>query len=283
MGPPWHDHRMLAIVGAVVAAIAYGAATVLQAVGVRRLAAAPAGSSLWQRGRAGWLYGVGLALDGGGFLASLAALQTLPLFLVESMLASSVGVTAVLAVLFLGVRLSGREVAALAVVGLGLVLLAASAREGPARTIATSGGWLLLAGGGVVAALFVAGLLDRGRDRSAVVLAVASGLGFGLTGIVARVLHASNPWWHTVFQPQLWALVVAGAVAVVAYGFALDRGRATSVAAITFATETVIPAAIGLAFLGDGVRSGFPVVAGLGFVAALGGCMALAARAEIES
>ncbi|HWC23733.1 MAG TPA: hypothetical protein VG502_15675 [Flexivirga sp.] len=273
---------MLALLGAVLAAIAYGAATVLQAIGVQRIAAAPAGASWLERGRAGWLYAVGLALDAGGFLASLAALQSLPLFLVESMLASSVGVTAVLAVVLLGVRLSRREVAVLVMVGIGLVLLAVSAHEGNARLVGTAGSWLLLGGAGLVTAVFIAGLLDADRGRSSLVLASASGLGFGLTGIVARVLDTSNPLWHTVFQPQLWALIVAGAVALVAYGFALDRGRTTSVAAITFATETVIPAAIGLAFLGDGVRSGFVIVAVLGFVATLGGCVALAGHAEVE-
>lgn len=272
---------MLAMVGAVLAAIAYGAATILQAIGVRRMGDDP-GASWQEKVGAGWPYAVGLALDTGGFVASLAALQSLPLFLVESMLASSVGVTAVLAVLFLGVRLSRREVAALVVVGIGLVLLAVSAHEGSARHIGTSGGWLLLGGAALVALLFVAGFLDSDRARSSLVLATASGLGFGLTGIVARVFDTSNPLWHTVFQPQLWALILAGAVALVAYGFALDRGRTTSVAAITFATETVIPAAIGLAFLGDGIRSGFVIVASLGFVAALGGCLALAGRAEIE-
>ena len=273
---------MLAIAGAVLAALAYGAATVLQALGVQRMAAAPKGSSWWARGRAGWVYAAGLGLDAGGFVASLAALQTLPLFLVESMLASSVGVTAVLAVFFLEVRLSRREVAMLVGIGIGLVLLAVSAQEGPARQIGTTGGCLLLAGAGLVALIFVAGLLDPERSRSSLVLATASGLGFCLTGIVARVLSTSSPLWHTLFQPQLWALILAGAVALVAYGFALDRGRTTSVAAITFTAETVIPAAIGLAFLGDGIRSGFVIVASLGFVVTLGGCLALAGHAEVE-
>lgn len=273
---------MLAMVGAVLAAVAYGAATVLQAMGVQRMAAAPSDASWRDRARAGWLYAVGLALDASGFLASLAALHSLPLFLVESMLASSVGVTAVLAVAFLGVRLSHREVAILVVIGVGLVLLAISAQEGPARQLSTAGGWLLLGGSGLVALIFCAGLLDSDRARSSLVLAIASGLGFGLTGIVARVFDTSNPLWHTLLQPQVWALIIAGAIALVAYGFALDRGRTTSVAAITFAMETVIPAAVGLAFLGDGVRSGFVIVASLGFVVTLGGCLALAGHAEID-
>lgn len=273
---------MLSLAGAVLAAIAYGAATILQAIGVRRLREAPAGSTLLARCRTGWLYGAGLALDGAGFVLSFAALRSLPLFLVESMLASSVGVTAVLAVALLGVRLSRLEVVALAVTGIGLVLLAISAQEGSARAIGTRGEWLLLAGGVVIAAVFAAGLADRDRRRSSVTLAVASGLGFGLSGIVARVLQASDPLWHTLWSPALWALILGGAAALVAYGFALDRGRTTSVAAITFAVETIVPAAVGLGFLGDEIRHGLVIVAALGFVVTLGGCLALAGRAEIE-
>ncbi|WP_265444923.1 hypothetical protein [Flexivirga meconopsidis] len=273
---------MIGILGAVAAAIAYGSATILQAIGVRRLGAMPAGSGWVARVRAGQLYAVGLALDGLGFVLSFAALRTLPLFLVESMLASSVAVTAVLAVLVLHVRLSSREVGALLVVGIGLVLLAISAQEGAGRHVGTRGGWWLFALGVLVALVFAAGYFDHSPARSSVVLAVASGLGFGVTGIVARVLEPSDPLWHSVAQPQLWALVIAGAVAIVAYGFALDRGRTTSVAAITFAVETIVPAAIGLAFLGDQVRHGFVIVAPIGFAVTLAGCLALAGRAEVE-
>lgn len=273
---------MLALAGAVLAAIAYGAATILQAIGVRRLREAPAGSSLLVRCRAGWLYAAGLALDGSGFVLSFAALRSLPLFLVESMLASSVGVTAVLAVLLLRVRLSPPEIVALVGTGSGLVLLAVSAQEGAARRVGGGGEWLLLAGGVVVAAVLAIGLVDRDRRRSSMTLAVASGLGFGLSGIVARVLRASDPLWRTLGSPALWSLVLGGAVALVAYGFALDRGRTTSVAAITFAVETILPATVGLAFLGDEIRRGLVVAAVLGFGVTLGGCLALAGRAEVE-
>lgn len=273
---------MFAIAGAVLAAIAYGAATILQAIGVRRLRGVPAGAPVAVRCRAGGPYAVGLALDGAGFLLSFAALRSLPLFLVESMLASSVGVTAVLAVLVLDIRLAAREVIALAGAGTGLVLLAISAHAGAGRALGVRGGWLLVAGAALVALIFAAGLADRQASRSSTTLAVAGGLGFGLTGIVARVLRPADPWWQTVGRPELWALVVAGAIAIVAYGFALDRGRTTTVAAITFAVETVIPAAVGLALLGDEVRPGFAVVASLGFVVTLGGCLALAGRAEVD-
>ena len=82
------------LVGALVAAVAYGAATIMQAVAVHRMARLPKGTGLVARTRVGWPYAVGLGLDGLGFLASVAALRTLPLFLVESAVASSVASSA---------------------------------------------------------------------------------------------------------------------------------------------------------------------------------------------
>ncbi|HEX6886954.1 MAG TPA: hypothetical protein VF143_02520, partial [Candidatus Nanopelagicales bacterium] len=43
----------------------------------------------------------------------------------------------------------------------------------------------------------------------------------------------------------------------------------------------VIPSAIGLAFLGDRIRSGFEVVAGIGLLLAIAGAIALARLGEL--
>ncbi len=261
--------------------MAYGAATVLQALGVRRFADAPArprGRRLW----AGRLYAVGLALDAGGFLASVVALRSLPLFVVESAIASSVAVTAVLSALVLRVRLSGRETLALVGAGAGLVALAASASEGPAVRPSAAG--VLVLGAAVpVGALLVLGWRLPRRSRLGVtLLSAASGLGFGGVGVAARVLEVPHPWWHGVADPLVIALVVHSVLAMSAYGVALERGRVTTVAAVTFAVETVVPASIGLAWLGDAVRPGawWAALAVLGFAGALGGSIALAAYAE---
>lgn len=270
------------LVGALIAAIAYGSATILQAIGVRRIAAAPAGSSLLERARAGTLYGVGLLVDTLGFVASVAALRTLPLFLVQSAVASSVAVTAILAVVVLGVRLSRKEIVALIAVGLGLVALAVSALEGPARHAHHHVGLWVLVAVAPVLALAIAGFFSKSRTASSGVLAVAGGLAFGLVGVSARILEVPTPLWHVLGEPALWALAAHGIIGTVAFGYALERGRTTSVAAITFATETVIPALIGLRFLGDGVRHHFAPLAFVGFVLTLGACIVLASRAEPE-
>jgi len=268
------------LIGALIAAVAYGSATILQAIGVRRLAAARPGSSPLVRARLGRLYAAGLLLDGVGFLASIAALRTLPLFLVQSAVASSVAVTAILAVIVLGVRLSGKEIAALGGVGLGLVALAVSALEGRAQhTYSHAGQWALLTVVPVLA-IAIVGFLDTSLVRSSALLALTAGLSFGLVGIAARTLIIQNPLWRTLGEPAMWALGAHGVLGTIAFAYALERGRTTSVAAITFATETVIPALIGLRFLGDGVRPHFAPVALLGFVLTLGACIVLASRAE---
>jgi drug/metabolite transporter (DMT)-like permease len=271
----WHSADMLpGLLGAFAAAVLYGAGTVLQAVGVRRAAAAAA-DGLWERARAGWPYGAGLGLDAVGFVASVVALRTLPLFVVESAIASSVAITAALAVLFLGVRLTRTEVVALAAVGAGLVALAVSAHEGSAVRLSGAAPWLLLASALPVAALGAAALRLRGTPGAAL-LAVTAGLGFGGNGIAARVIAVPSPTWRIVLDPVLWALVVFAAIALVAYGLALQRGSVTTTAAVTFTVETVVPSVIGLAWLGDTVRAGAWPLAGLGFCLTLGGCILLA-------
>ena len=271
----------LSLLGAFAAAIAYGAATIVQATAVRRLSALPPDPGWRTRVPGAALYLWGLILDLVGFVLSAAALRTLPLFLVESAVASSVAITAVLAVLFLGVRLQRREIGALVGVVLGLALLAVSAHEGPAKQVGHLAGWLLLAAAVLVAMVLAAGwyaVPDAGA--SALTLAAASGVGFGMLGVAARVLHIPGDWWGLLAEPVFWALIANGVLAAVSYGLALDRGRTTTVAAVTFAVETVLPAAIGLILLGDGVRRHLAVVAVLGFVVTLGSCLALASRAE---
>jgi drug/metabolite transporter (DMT)-like permease len=273
---------LVALIGAAAAAIAYGSATVLQAIGVRHMAAIPDGATLWTRLIAGRLYALGLTLDVVGFLASVAALRTLPLFLVESAVASSVAVTAVLAVLVLDLRLRRAEITALVVIGVGLVLLAVSAEPGPAHHAGAAAGWVLLGTVALVALMLLIGLRDANFPRASLILATAAGAGYGLVGIAARALAVRDPWWRTAADPVLWALLAQGALAVIAYGFALHRGRVTTVAAITMVVETVFPAIVGLVFLGDAVRPHLTPVAVIGFLATLAGSVALASQAEVD-
>ena len=96
----------------------------------------------------------------------------------------------------------------------------------------------------------------------------------------ARLIEVPTPWWHLGADALAWALVAHAVLATVAYGLALARAKVTTVAAITFVTETVVPAAIGLTLLGDRVLPSRWPFAGLAFALTLGGCVVLASRSE---
>jgi drug/metabolite transporter (DMT)-like permease len=274
---------LVGLAGAFACALAYGIATVLQAVAAQRVAATEGFDPrlLVRLGRS-VPYLVSLALDGAGFAAVVLALRTLPLFVVQAAVASSVGVTAIVATRWLGVRLGRRERLALWGLGAGLLLLAASARPEAAAGLAPTGQLAVLAGVVPVAVLVVvAGRLPTARAAAA--FAVAAGLGFGGVGIAARVVQVPTPWWQAAASPVPWALIGYAAAALYGYAAALQRGRVTVVAAITFAVETVVPALIGLALLGDRARAGFGFVAAIGFLLTLGAALALARLAEVPA
>ena len=275
-----HDLVIWGLAAALVAAIAYGSGTVLQALAVQAMAQLPQGAPLLLRLRRSWAYSLGLLVDGVGFLAALVAFRSLPLFLGESAIASSVAVTAALSVVFLHIRLSPTETLAVVGVVVGLTLLGASAQDGPAAVVGSSSGWWLLGSTLLVAFVLGLGLMDHRPRRASLLLSSSAGLGFGVLGVAARILVLPHSWWHLLADPTLWSLLVGGGLALVGYGFALDRGRVTTVAAVTFAIETILPAAIGLRWLGDTVRPGLATMAALGFAVTLISCLALAGRAE---
>jgi drug/metabolite transporter (DMT)-like permease len=272
---------VLGMACALFAALGYGCASVLQSVAAR---GAESGSGLDPRllvrlARSA-PYVSGLALDLTAFVASLVALRTLPLFFVQSAVASSVGVTAVIAAA-IGVRLTGRETASLVVLGAGLLLLASSAQPEQGTPLALGVRWALLA---TVVVVGTAGALAaRGSGRSsAPALAVLAGLAFTVVAVSARSLTVPSPLWHALADPGTWAIVALGVLGMLLFTTALQRGSVTSVTALTFAVETIVPAGIGLAFLGDTTRPGFALAAAVGFVLTIAGTLGLATGTAIR-
>jgi drug/metabolite transporter (DMT)-like permease len=266
---------ILGLACALFAALSYGSASVLQSIAAQKTESSPGlDPQLFVRLARSAPYLLGLGLDGAAFLASLVALRTLPLFLVQSAVASSVGVTAVIAGV-IGARLRGREIASLVVLGCGLLLLAVSAQPEQGRPLTLPVRWSLLS---CVVILGAAGALAaRSETRSgASALAVLSGLAFTVVAVSARALTVPSPVWHVLTDPGLWAIITLGGLGMLLFATALQRGSVTSTTALTFAVETIVPAAIGLAFLGDSTRPGFAVVAAVGFLLTISGTLALA-------
>ncbi len=212
-----------------------------------------------------------LALNGLGFALHIRALQSLPLFLVQAVIAGSVAVTALLSVRVFGVRLERSQWGAVALVVLGLVLLAPTATEGAAVTAGAGASALLLAA--VVAVTAAAVAVRRVPGAAGIVLlGLLAGTGFGIVAVCARLLPGIGP--GLLRAPVAYVLVLAGGTAYVVYSAAMQRGSVTTAMAAMVITQTVVPAVAGL-FLGDSIRAGLVPVAVLGFVLALVGALSL--------
>jgi drug/metabolite transporter (DMT)-like permease len=267
------------LIGAFAAAVAYGAATVLQAQGVR---AGGGGDDLdarlVQRLIRSTPYVAGLLLDALGFALSFVALRTLPLFTVQAIVASSLAVTAVLAVAILGARPMAREWVALLSVTAGLTLLGASARRDRPAALDGSDRWMLVASVLVVGgAAFAAGRRRHGPSTSdAWALGALAGLMYGAGGIGARMLATPKQPWQIIEDPALYAMVAAGMLGLLLYALALQRGSVTVATSAVVGAETQVPAAVGILLLGDRPAHGAAVVSAIGFGLAVLGAVALA-------
>jgi drug/metabolite transporter (DMT)-like permease len=266
---------VLALVAAFGAAAAFGVAAVLQGVATGRTADTDGlDPRLLLRLARQPAFLAALALNLAGFALHVAALQSLPLFLVQAVIATSVAVTAVLSVRVFRAPLSGRQWATVAAACGGLALLAPSAESGEA-VVAGAGERLVLPA--VVLAAAAAGAV-AGRvagPAGAVLLGLLAGVGFGVVAVSARLLPSLSPL-GVLREPLAYVLALAGGVAFLLYSTAMQRGSVTTATAAMVVTQTAVPAAVGVALFGDRVRGGWGPVAVLGFLLALAGALGLA-------
>ncbi|WP_330301016.1 hypothetical protein [Streptomyces sp. NBC_00503] len=262
------------------AAVCFGTASVLQAVAAR--AAEPGTGSgvdtaLLLRALRQWRYLAGLGLDGLGFVLQIIALRHLPIYAVGAALAASLAVTAVVAARLLRVRLSGTEWAAVAVVCGGLVMLGLSSGEegSQAGSLALKLGLLGVAGLVLVVGAVAGGLPDRSR---ALALGLAAGTGFGVVEVAVRLIDEVS--LSALSNPALYALLLGGGSAFLLLTSALQRGSVTVATAGMVLGETLGPAAVGVAWLGDRTREGLTWLAITGFAVSVAGALALARFGE---
>jgi drug/metabolite transporter (DMT)-like permease len=274
------------LVAGVVAALLYGIATVMQAVAVREASIRGVGEGsgvdpgLLVRMLSQWRFVASICLDALGFIAQLVALQRLPLFAVQAMVAANLAVTAVLASLLIGVVLSWREWLAVSGVVAGVGLLGSSAgAEGATQAGAVFKLALILA----IAGLALLGLVAaRLRDPArTLLLGTVAGLGYGVLGIAARVLNGFAPL-TLLRDPAAYAVVAAGIVSFVFYATALEGGSVTVATAAIVLAETLPPAVIGVVFLGDKTRPGLEPAAAVGFLLAVASAVMLARFGEAD-
>lgn len=263
--------------------LCYGTATVLQAAGTRSVEAG-SGSGvdavLLLRAVRQWRYLVGIGLDVVGFLLQVAALRLVPIYVVAAALAASIAVTGVVAAWLLSARLSRVEWCAVGVVCASLVALAVAAGPGHFRHAPAGLGWALL---GVVAAVLIAGfaagrLPDRAR---ALALGLGAGTGFGVVEVGVRLIDVIDPTTQSFYtNPALYAAAAGGAAGFLLLTSALHRGSVTTAVAGMVVGETLAPAFVGVAWLGDTARDGLGGLVIAGFAVAVAATLVLARFGE---
>jgi len=191
-----------------------------------------------------------------GFVLHAAAIWLLPLYLAQALVAMSLPVTA-LTSHRVEDRLEGTGWASVGLVTLGLVLLSLGA--GAPGEVQTTGVFVAVIWG-AVAALSVASAF--GRHLPGPMLGLLAGLGYAGSAISVRGL--GTPVTSVVVIAAL-AVPSFSVFAFWLYSLGMHRAAVPSTTAALIVTQTFVPAAVGVALLGDGVRDGWwpAVVVGL--------------------
>ena len=280
---------LASLTAALVAAVFYGIASVMQSIAAheasnRKPQDADVGGvdpGLLPRMLRQWRFVVSLCLDALGFVAQLIALQRLPLFAVQAIVAANLAVTAVVASLVIKVRLSWREWLAVTGVVAGVGLLGSSAGpEGASQAGVVFKLALIVA----IAALGLVGLAAARMLRDparTLALGLVAGFGYGVIGIAARVLNGFEPL-TLLRDPAAYAVAAAGIVSFMFYATALEGGSVTVATAAVVLAETLPPAVIGVTFLGDRTRPGLEPAAIAGFLLAVASAVMLARFGEAD-
>jgi len=276
---------LVSLIAAVVAAVCYGVASVMQAIAVRAASnrepdetSGGVDPGLVVRMLHQWRFLVSICLDTLGFIAQLIALQRLPLFVVQAFVASNLAVTAVVASRLIGVTLTWREWAAVVGVVAGVGLLGSTAgAEGAAQVGAVFKLALIVAVAGLAVVGMAAAKLNEPYRTTA--LGLTAGLGFGVLSIAARVLDGFMPL-QLARDPATYAIIAAGIISFMFYATALEGGSVTVATAGVVLAETIPPAIIGVIFLGDQTRPGLAGVAWAGFFIAVASAVMLARFGE---
>jgi drug/metabolite transporter (DMT)-like permease len=279
---------LASLVAAIIAALCYGIASVMQAIAVRaasRRSAEVAGGGgegvdpgLLVRMLRQGLFLASIGIDVVGFLAQLVALRRLPIFAVQAIIAANLAVTAVLAAWIIKMRLALREWLAVAGVIVGVALLTLSTGAQGAKHVGSEFelGLILAVAAVGLAGFAVARLPNPVRTPA---LGAIAGLGYAVLAVAARILPGFGAL-QLIKSPATYTLAAAGIVSFMIYATALEGGSVTIATAGVVLAETLPPAVVGVLFLGDATRHGFTAVGALGFALAVMCALALARFGE---
>ncbi|WP_341230386.1 hypothetical protein [Nocardioides salarius] len=254
-------------------AVLFGCGAVAQAHGVRRHPVPPGhlAGFVARSVRDPWTWLV-LAAYLGGFLLHVVAIWWLPLYLAQATVAMALPVAA-LAQRHVEEPLGRAHWTSVALVVLGLVLLAAgSGSAGATRTDPVLALVLALA----ALALALASVLRHRLGPAG--LGALAGLGYAGSAVAVRGVQLP------VDGPVLVCALAVPSFSLVAfwlYSLGMDRAAVSSATAPMNVGQTFVPAAVGVALLGDTVRQGWEPVVLLGLVVSTWGAVRLGRAGDL--
>ncbi len=117
-----------------------------------------------------------------------------------------------------------------------------------------TGRWAELAGVGIIVVLALLAT-KLPPARAGVAVAIVAGLAFSGMGVATRTLEVPEQWWLLFQDPDAYAVLLYGAVGTFMFASALQRASVTTVSALVFGLETIVPSFIGIVLLGDSARA----------------------------
>lgn len=210
-------------------------------------------------------FAVGMLVAAGAWLLHVGALAVAPLSLVQAVLSTGVVMTAVLAALLFGYRVTPRQWAGAAMTAAGLVLLVvtlprAGGSEGAyawPTLIAFEAGMLALGG-----LMLAAPRLGAPAPHHGAVIGAAAGILFGVSDVALKALTDAAGGGPLAVLACPWLLVAVGAsaLAFLASARGFQQGDAVSVIACTSTAANVTAIVAGIAVFGDALSGGVLVV-----------------------
>ncbi len=257
----------IAYLAALATALFYGVSAVIEDAAAKRVPVSGAsGKRAAIKATLSPVYVGGMLLSVVAWGSSLVALHSLPLFAVQSISASSIGVVVLITWARTGHAPSRFEGMLLIFMAFGLIALAVSAADGHA--LRTGMAFRVAIWIGVVAVAVLAVWASRFTgNRGSAILGVVSGLSDSGLALCARAIHLhSHHPARLLTNPLLLALVPFAVIGVVTFAGALQRGAASVALACQQAVVTVVPSAIGMLVLGDRARDDFVGLTIVGFI-----------------
>jgi multidrug transporter EmrE-like cation transporter len=206
----------------------------------------------------GWVAAVG------AWLLHIGALALAPLSLGQAVISGGIVLVGLLAERFFDFKLKRRQWIGLAVLGVGMGVLGATAHSDGNHTayeiLVLTGFELAAVGFGVACALSLRS--KRLRDHHGILLAVSAGVWFGVADVSIKAVTSGDHGLWSIFGPWSWVGILCAVGAFFASARSFQIGEGIGVIAASTAAANLLGIVAGVVVFGDPLGKSALTVAG---------------------